>query len=782
MAKVQDITTTQVYKDVVERKPDTLDEIIGVAGVVKDVINDPVTKNLTNLQEKGIFDKALMSSRLKQFKANQKELERIESEFGGSVYNYANARNKKAIEQSIAQHYNIGEDVKFTIGNPDMVYGEILENMNKKSVEAIEKLTASQAALGVSGVDLKDVGTYLDEKHAAAFKDLQEQFTITGTDIMRQLFGKTPYNRASIDEMKGYISKQAYSKEFTDIESVNNTYRTLFNFDPTSAAEFEEIIKNADLRFNVESKASPIKTETTRPDEKGRRRTQTYRNINTSYTNSKGVLTVDTQKVIVNAGELIDINMETNDVYQMMIFSGKGMEAYFKKIDDGFSPKAAYDSLPRQYKKPMGARKKEELYNRNFEKIKDGFEKHKENYYFTGDTNIIGAKEVESLKPEVVNWEKYQDNPEKYLQENQGKVPPRPFYYYKNVEEWAKDTLNIGPAKAPMSNDNINASANSYVLNSFLDDSQEYQTFANNDNIVRQNMRQIFDGDLSQIDKLEKRFDNGITSDFVKGSSVYVNPNSPDVTPQQLMQIGLEDKIPDGNYKIGFDVKSNTLQLVNMSGEQVQQPPEVEETVETQPITEEGVYQTLLKVPGLGNTAEIVFGTELELNDKLLISGVGGFTTYRALETVAKSEKVRSTTAKRIGMSLLNNAKNKDAIKVVTDVTQKVNQANYGFKTKAAFNAWKRKLTPFQLSVFESVGKSGKTINPTVLAKNFVPKSTVVRVPAAGLRTLGNLAKNILWKGTVARVATGATILNAIWNWVNKEDTEAEAEKIKDSQ
>ena len=177
MAKVQDITTTQVYKDVVEQdKPDTLDEIIGIAGVVKDVINDPVTKNLTNLQEKGIFDKALMSSRLKQFKTNQAELERIDSEFGGSVYNYANARNKKAIEQSIAQYYNIGPDIKFTIGNPDMVYGEILENMNKKSVEAIENLRTAKDSLGVSGVNMDDVGTYLDEKHAAAFKDLQEEF------------------------------------------------------------------------------------------------------------------------------------------------------------------------------------------------------------------------------------------------------------------------------------------------------------------------------------------------------------------------------------------------------------------------------------------------------------------------------------------------------------------------------------------------------------------------------------------------------------------------------
>ena len=778
MAKVQDITTTQVYKDVVERdKPDTLDEIIGIAGVVKAVINDPVTKNLTNLQEKGIFDKALMSSRLKQFKTNQAELERIDSEFGGSVYNYANARNKKAIEQAIAQYYNIGPDVKFTIGNPDMVYGEILENMNKKSVEAIEKLRASQATLGVSGVNVDDVGTYLDEKHAAAFKDLQEQFTITGTDIMRQLFGKSPYNRASIDEMKDYISKQAYSKEFTDIENVNNTYRTLFNFDPTAAAEFEQIIKNADLRFNVESKASAIKTETTRPNEKGRRRTQTYRNIETSYTDNKGVLTVDTQKVIVDAGELIDINMETNDLMQKMIFPGKGMEEYFKKIADGFSPKAAFDSLPRQYKKSMDDRTKEALYNQNFEKILTGFEKHKENYYFEGPENPFGGKSIEKLKPEVENWENYQKNPQRYLEENKGVVPPKPFYYYKNAEEWAKDTFNIGPAKkTPMPEDNVNASANSYVLNSFLDDSQEYQAFVNDNNIVRENMRQIFDGDLSQIDKLAEKFDNGIKTDFVKGSSVYVNPNSPFVTPQQLIEIGLEGKVPDGDkkdkYKVGFDVKSNTLQLVNMSGEQVQQPKGEEEDEE--PITEKGIYDTLLEVPGLGGSLDFVFGTELDPNDKLLIAGVGGAAVYAG---------GKNPTKRRLGMSLLNNPKNKGAIKVVTDVTQKVNQANYGFKNKAAFNAWKKKLTPFQLAVFESVSKSGKSVNPSLLAKNYIPKTAVVRVPYGGLKTIGNLAKNILFRNPYVTVAAiGLSLVNSLINYLTEEDLDVEIQKIRDAQ
>ena len=51
MAKVQDITTTSTYKDIIERdKPDALDELIGVAGVIKEAINDPVTKNLDILK------------------------------------------------------------------------------------------------------------------------------------------------------------------------------------------------------------------------------------------------------------------------------------------------------------------------------------------------------------------------------------------------------------------------------------------------------------------------------------------------------------------------------------------------------------------------------------------------------------------------------------------------------------------------------------------------------------------------------------------------------------
>ncbi len=777
MAKVQDITTTSVYKDIVEQdKPDTLDEIIGIAGVVKDVINDPVTKNLENLKAKGIFDKSLMSSRLKQFKNNQAELERIDSEFGGSTYNYANSRNKKAIEQAILQYYNLDPNTKFTLGNPDMVYGDVLKNMNEKSVNSIEKLRAAKASLGVSGVNMNEIGTYLDEKHAAAFKNLQDEFKITGGDIIRNLFGTAPYNKASSQQMEDYISKQAYTKNFTEVENVNNTYRTLFNFDPTAASEFEEIIKNADLRFNVESKASGIIKETTTADEKGRKRTGTYRNVETSYTDNKGVKTVDTQKVIVDQGELIDINMETHNLMQRKLFEGPGMEEYFKKVNEGFSPKAAFDSIPRKYKKSLDERTKEALYVENFKDMQTGFEKHQELYYFTGTDNVFGGKDLETLKPEVKNWEDYSQNPKLYLEQNEGKVPPRPSYYYKNVAEWARGELDIGMAEqVPFPEDNANTSANSYILNSDLDDSREYQSFVNNPNIVARNMNDIFDGDAAnKISKLESEFDNGIKTNFVKGSSVYVNPNSDFVTTEELMQIGLEDKIPAGSYKVGYDVKTDTLQLVNIDEPQITEPTEPVE----QPITEEGIYDTLLKVPGLGDAAETIFGTKLNSYEQLVIAGGGGVATFKA------GQAALPATAKRVGMSILNNPKNKDAIKVVTDVTQKVNQTNYGFKTKSAFNSWKSKLTPFQQSVFKSVSKSGKTINPTLLAKNYIPNTTVVRVPVTGLKTLGSLAKNILWKGALGKATTIATIGSLLYNQLglDDEDTEAEVQKIKDSQ
>ena len=134
-------------------------------------------------------------------------------------------------------------------------------------------------------------------------------------------------------------------------------------------------------------------------------------------------------------------------------------------------------------------------------------------------------------------------------------------------------------------------------------------------------------------------------------------------------------------------------------------------------------------------------------------------------------------------MSLLNNPKNKGAIKVVTDVTQKVNQANYGFKNKAAFNAWKKKLTPFQLAVFESVSKSGKSVNPSLLAKNYIPKTAVVRVPYGGLKTIGNLAKNILFRNPYVTVAAiGLSLVNSLINYLTEEDLDVEIQKIRDAQ
>lgn len=75
MAKVQDITSTDTYKNVVlkeKAKPNRLDDLIKLGKVGKELINNNISKNLNNLNNKGIFDKALMTTRLKTLNNNKK--------------------------------------------------------------------------------------------------------------------------------------------------------------------------------------------------------------------------------------------------------------------------------------------------------------------------------------------------------------------------------------------------------------------------------------------------------------------------------------------------------------------------------------------------------------------------------------------------------------------------------------------------------------------------------------------------------------------------------------
>ena len=332
-----------------------------------------------------------------------------------------------------------------------------------------------------------------------------------------------------------------------------------------------------------------------------------------------------------------------------------------KKVNEGFSPKAAFDSIPRKYKKSLDERTKEALYVENFKDMQTGFEKHQELYYFTGTDNVFGGKDLETLKPEVKNWEDYSQNPQLYLEQNEGKVPPRPSYYYKNVAEWARGELDIGMAEqVPFPEDNANTSANSYILNSDLDDSREYQSFVNNPNIVARNMNDIFDGDAAnKISKLESEFDNGIKTNFVKGSSVYVNPNSDFVTTEELMQIGLKDKVPDGSYKVGYDVKTDTLQLVNIDEPQITEPTEPVE--QPKKLTSRGtrVLQAVNDIPVVGNITEGLLGSKLEFGEKIFLAAGGVGITYQAGKEGVKLGK------NQLGKIIINDSKTK---KVMADI------------------------------------------------------------------------------------------------------------------
>ena len=340
MAKVQDITSTDTYKNVVlkeKAKPNRVDDLIQLGKIGKELINNNISKNLNNLNNKGIFDKALMTTRLKTLNSNKKELDRINSEYNGSVFNYVNATNKKRLDQTILSYYNLEPGSAFKVGNPDVVYGDYLKQLNKEGVEKINNLRKDMENVGLA--DLDNVKTYVDDTHANAFTDLQSNFKVRGADIISSLFGGDPYSNANSKDLKEYVNKQAYTKKFSEVEDINNTFRALFSEDPALATNFEDIVKKADIRQGIKTTTSGISDELSDFGPKGRQTKAKVQYITHSWTDKLGKNQTSREKIIVQAGRIVPLSIENQSLYGALIKEGQGQKVFNEAIEDGFSYK-----------------------------------------------------------------------------------------------------------------------------------------------------------------------------------------------------------------------------------------------------------------------------------------------------------------------------------------------------------------------------------------------------------------------------------------------------------
>ena len=755
MAKVQDITSTDTYKNVVlkeKAKPNRVDDLIQLGKIGKELINNNISKNLNNLNNKGIFDKALMTTRLKTLNSNKKELDKINSEYNGSVFNYVNATNKKRLDQTILSYYNLEPGSAFKVGNPDVVYGDYLKQLNKEGVEKINNLRKDMENVGLA--DLDNVKTYVDDTHANAFTDLQSNFKVRGADIISSLFGGDPYSNANSKDLKEYVNKQAYTKKFSEVEDINNTFRALFSEDPALATNFEDIVKKADIRQGIKTTTSGISDELSDFGPKGRQTKAKVQYITHSWTDKLGKNQTSREKIIVQAGRIVPLSIENQSLYGALIKEGQGQKVFNEAIEDGFSYKAAYEEVPSAFKKTSGTIRNENILEKNRETLIKAYEDYKENTYYETSKDSVTLQETSKLKPDL----------EAFLADTEGEVK-KPAYYLPTFNSFIK---NQYPTLAPtidINPENIKAESKSYVLDENLTTTSGiYTEFIDNPNEVGKVRDFIFNNELNKLEQLQDDYKNGITTELVSGTSIYIDKNKKPLTMKQLQDLGLDEVLPtpkenEIGYRLGYNINTDKLELLasspieDTSGSSILTREEIDEADKSGVNLDNNETRTMLQkindIPVVGSVTETLVGDTLEVGDKFVLGAVGLST---GVITVKQGSKL---TAPAIGNYLFNTKAVQTFSKEI--ISKRKKGKLFGFTSQAGYTKYVNSLPAWKQSLISSMSASGKSFDRLKFAKGILPKLGAVKV----LKNVGKKGGKFLF-GTKIAAATSLLSLGTV--------------------
>jgi len=755
MAKVQDITSTDTYKNVVlkeKAKPNRLDDLIKLGKVGKELINNNISKNLNNLNNKGIFDKALMTTRLKTLNNNKKELDKINSEYNGSVFNYVNATNKKRLDQTILSYYNLEPGSAFKVGNPDVVYGDYLKQLNKEGVEKINNLRKDMENVGLA--DLDNVQTYVDDTHANAFTDLQSNFKVRGVDIISSLFGGDPYSNANSKDLKEYVNKQAYTKKFSEVEDINNTFRALFSEDPALASNFEDIVKKADIRQGIKTTTSDISDELSDFGPKGRQTKAKVQYITHTWKDKLGQAQTSREKIIVQAGRIVPLSIENQSLYGALIKEGQGQKIFNEAVEDGFSYKAAYNEVPSAFKKTSGTIRNENILEKNRETLIKAYEDYKKNTYYETKKDSVTLEETSKLRPDL----------EAFLADTERKVK-KPAYYLPTFNSFIK---NQYPTLAPtidINPENIKAESKSYVLDENLTTTSGiYTEFIDNPNEVGKVRDFIFNNELNKLEQLQDDYKNGITTELVSGTSIYIDKNKKPLTMKQLQDLGLDEVLPtpkegEAGYRLGYNINTDKLELLasspieGTSGSSILTGEEIDEADKSGINLNNNETRTMLQkindIPYLGSVTETLVGDTLEVGDKFVLGAVGLST---GVITVKQGSKL---TAPAIGNYLFNTKAVQTFSKEI--ISKRKKGKLFGFTSQAGYTKYVNSLPAWKQSLISSMSASGKSFDRLKFAKGILPKLGAVKV----LKNVGKKGGRFFF-GTKIAAATSLLSLGTV--------------------
>jgi len=534
------------------------DKFLEVAGTVKssveNIFNNRIADNIQRLEEEKEFDKINAKAQLahlSQFGNIQKD---IETKYKNDVNAWARDYAREEVDDDFIRKQGMNmspEDLNNVVKQPTAAYGDYLKNREEELVNAYNAILGDLDSLGVPYRDLDASKKFIDESYENIFNNMEDDNRFNLIGGIGSFLRGNGFNTTDYNELAKQYEKNAFQAKLSDIEDVNNKFKSLYAMSPALAAQFEKTVESIDYKVMGETKLDVQQL----PDGAG----IIVTNIQ-NYTDKNGnPQMVQKQEVITNPAQIEIINQKskTFEAQQnyMEFLTPKGQEVFTNNLKDKEQTiHDAFLNVPPEHKIPYDEVIARATYEKNLGAIVGSYDDIMEQKFYEKDS--LGRMVAIPVLQAYING-----------------TGPKPAGYYDTPYEFAKSlipNLNLGDFNRIVYPDTETTTTQPYS-NSYQ---VEMETAADNDvvMVVDEVKQALFNGDDAKIADYQSSFEGGSSLKGVDKEGNYFGDGASTFsgTPEQVIAAlpQLSDTILNNSalaqskiVSVGYNIKDDRIVL-----------------------------------------------------------------------------------------------------------------------------------------------------------------------------------------------------------------------------
>jgi len=535
------------------------DKFLEVAGTVKssveNIFNNRIADNIQRLEEEKEFDKINAKAQLahlSQFGNIQKD---IETKYKNDVNAWARDYAREEVDDDFIRKQGMNmspEDLNNVVKQPTAAYGDYLKNREEELVNAYNAILGDLDSLGVPYRDLDASKKFIDESYENIFNNMEDDNRFNLIGGIGSFLRGNGFNTTDYNELAKQYENNAFQAKLSDIEDVNNRFKSLYAMSPALAAQFEKTVESIDYKVMGETK---LITEDL-PEGAG-----TLVTYIQNYTDNKGTpQIVQKQEVITNPiqKELFNQKGKTFEAQKsyMEFLTAEGQKIFSNNLKDTTQTlHDAFLNVPDEHRMSYDEVIAKGVYESNLGVIVGSFDDIMEQKFY--QKNAMGQSVP------IASLQAYIDG-----------TGPKPAGYYDTPYEFAQSfipNLNIRDFNRivnPDSVSTIQTTGNSFVVDASGMD----------ENIVAENINQLKEGlNLSdaKIQSMQNDLESGIAVKGVTAAGEYYGDNSLvynvnellNAAPELTDTIAKEPALANAQkVMLGYNLKTDELIMKPVSG------------------------------------------------------------------------------------------------------------------------------------------------------------------------------------------------------------------------